>query len=68
MENSRPKFCVGELVEIVSVLRPDLNCTETEVLKADHFNGTEKQDLLRAMLSHHSLEPAIRSQIEYSVN
>jgi len=35
---------------------------------SNEFNGTEKQDLMRAMLSQRSLEPAIRSQIEYSVN
>ncbi len=32
MTRPRPKFCVGEVVAIDSVLRPDLNCRATEVL------------------------------------
>lgn len=34
----------------------------------NEFDGSEKQDLLRAMLNHQSLEPALRSQIEAYVN
>ena len=37
----RPKFCVGELVGIESVMRPDLNCIETEILKSKYQDGTQ---------------------------
>ena len=32
MSLPRPGFCVGELVGIDSVMRPDLNCPSTEVI------------------------------------
>ncbi len=35
----RPKFCVGEIVSVVSHQRPDLVCIETEILKAQYSFG-----------------------------
>ena len=35
----KPKFCVGELVELKSVRCPGLNCSITEILYSEPFKG-----------------------------
>jgi len=67
MNKSRPKYCVGERVAIVSVLRPDYDCPSTEIIGIEYHEEIRVRDIIYtgwiyqvASNSRRWCEPALR--------